>query len=358
VRVLFTSGSAYLPQQSGGVQSSTHQLAMRLMRQGIDVGVLCKLQGGGWTEIQARVKKRLTGKRFARDETMGYPVYRAWDPIGTSEVVERFKPDVAVVQSGQTVPMASSLEADGVPVVLYFRNVEFDELCGDPSSLHRTTHIANSQFTADRYQEAFGLRSTVIPPLIDVASYKTPTTRENVTFINPYPVKGVDHAIEIARRCPDVAFSFVESWSLNEAYKCELAGRLAQLRNVTLRPRTSDMKSVYGKARIVLAPSKWEEAWGRVASEAHCSGIPVIGSRRGGLPEAIGDGGIVIDYDAPIENWVEAVRRLWDDDKEYDRLSSAARAFSERPALDPENQFVTFLQVLGNARQVGLVRTA
>ncbi|TIW59462.1 MAG: glycosyltransferase, partial [Mesorhizobium sp.] len=122
--------------------------------------------------------------------------------------------------------------------------------------------------------------------------------------------------------------------------------------------RTSDMKTVYGRTKILLAPSKWEEAWGRVASEAHCSGIPVVGSRRGGLPEAIGAGGVVLDYDAPLADWVATVRRLWSDKAEYDRLSAAAQLFSERPQMNPDKQFATFLDVLNNARRSGLERAA
>ena len=109
------------------------------------------------------------------------------------------------------------------------------------------------------------------------------------------------------------------------------------------------MKTVYGRTKILLAPSKWEEAWGRVASEAHCSGIPVLGSRRGGLPEAIGEGGVVLDYDAPLDDWVAALERLWSDAAHYAELSAAALAYSGRPQLDPQHQFATFLDVLNRA---------
>jgi hypothetical protein len=54
-----------------------------------------------------------------------------------------------------------------------------------------------------------------------------------------------------------------------------------------------------------------KEAWWRVASEARCSGIPVLGSRRGCLPEAIGGGGIVLDCEQPLDAWVAALGRLW-----------------------------------------------
>jgi len=141
----------------------------------------------------------------------------------------------------------------------------------------------------------------------------------------------------------------VESWKLDDDHRARIEKTIAPLSNVTLENRTNDMKTVYGRTRILLAPSKWEEAWGRVASEAHCSGIPVVGSRRGGLPEAIGPGGVVLDYDAPLADWASAVRRLWNDRQEYERLSALALAFSKRPELDPARQLVVFLDLLERA---------
>jgi glycosyltransferase involved in cell wall biosynthesis len=141
----------------------------------------------------------------------------------------------------------------------------------------------------------------------------------------------------------------VESWKLDGEHRAEVERTLSCLGNVVLEGRTDDMKSVYGRTRILLAPSKWEEAWGRVASEAHCSGIPVIGSRRGGLPEAIGDGGVVLDYDAPVEEWISELRRLWRDESHYDRLSAAALRYAARPRMDPDHQFAAFLGVLERA---------
>lgn len=349
MRVLFTSGNAYPPQQSGGAQSSTDQLVYALMKAGHEAAVMCRLSGGGWTEWRARFQRRLTRRRFSHDTRLGYPVFRTWILSETSEVVDRFRPDVAVVQSGNVMQIARDLEANGVPIALYFRNVEFDELGGDPTELRSALYIANSKFTAAKYEQEFGIHSTVIPPLVDPERYRVESSRETVTLINPYPLKGGNLALEIARRCPDIPFVFVESWELDDAIRAALTASLADLPNVTLRPRTNDMKSVYGKARILLAPSQWEEAWGRVASEAHCSGIPVLGSDRGGLPEAIGPGGTILAHDAPAEDWAKALRRMWDDKAEYVRLSEAARTFATRPEMNPDNQFATFLGVLEKA---------
>ena len=80
--------------------------------------------------------------------------------------------------------------------------------------------------------------------------------------------------MRIAGACPEIPFLFVESWKLEDDHRARIEATIAPLGNVTLENRTSDMKTVYGRTKILLAPSKWEEAWGRVASEAHCSGIP------------------------------------------------------------------------------------
>ena len=346
MRILFTIGSGYLPQRSGGAQSSTKQLVEKLGAQGHEVAVMSRLNGNGWTALSSRIKRRIGRTRFSRDSHPGHTVYRAWDPRDTTEVVRNFRPDVAVVQNGSTIPIAKSLQDHGVPVVLYFRNVEFEELEGSPAELSRARFVANSQFTADRHQEAFGIDCTVIPPLVSPDLYRTETTGTNVTFINPYPIKGLEIALAVAERCPDIPFVFVESWGIDDELRATLDRRLAELPNVTLRPRTSDMKTVYGEARILLAPSLWEEAWGRVATEAHYSGIPVIGSRQGGLPEAIGPGGLTLDVDAPAEAWAGAVRRLWDDPVEYARLSALALDFSRRPDMQPDHQAAQLLRVL------------
>ncbi|MDG4882484.1 glycosyltransferase [Mesorhizobium sp. WSM4884] len=359
MNVLFAGGTGYMPQFSGGVQSSTHHLVEQLREHGHEASVLAALFGDGIFGFKARAKMKLLRQRAVIDTFPGYPVVRAWFPWEAAGfAVKKLKPDVAVVQCHNSVPIGKELQALGVPLVVYLRNVEFHELAGDLRDLRSARYIANSEFTARAYKAEFGIDSTVIPPSINPAFYSTPTTGEFVTMINPYNEKGFELAVRIAGECPEIPFLFVESWMLDDKHRAEIERTIAPLGNAILESRTSDMKTVYGRTKILLAPSKWEEAWGRVASEAHCSGIPVVGSRRGGLPEAIGVGGVVLDYDAPLADWVATVRRLWNDKAEYDRLSAAARLFSERPQMNPDSQFAVFMDVLGNATERQNLRRA
>jgi len=54
-------------------------------------------------------------------------------------------------------------------------------------------------------------------------------------------------------------------------------------------PRTAFWEVMAGAA-VVLCPAKWEEPFGMVAAEAQACGTPVVGYRRGALPEVIVEG--------------------------------------------------------------------
>jgi len=51
----------------------------------------------------------------------------------------------------------------------------------------------------------------------------------------------------------------------------------------------------------LILPSLWPEPFGRVVLEANAHGVPVVGSARGGIPEAIEDGvtGLLFEPDEP-----------------------------------------------------------
>lgn len=357
MKVLFASGNPHIPQVRGGVEVNTHELANQLRERGIEPSVLAKLSIRDPAGMAQAVSMAVSGEASRVDYVPGYPVHRSRKPAGA--VGGLSKVDVALVQNGGMIEIAESLARAGVPSIAYLHGLEFDQWGAEwrahPKRLPFVSYIANSQFTADRFRRLYGLDAEIIPPLIQPELYRTPTSRREVTFINPVSVKGADLAAEIARLCPEIPFSFVRGWPLGIRQLWQLRRRLKSLPNVRLRRGVSDMKLVYRHTRVLLVPSQWEaETWGRVASEAQLSGIPVLASSRGGLPEAVGPGGTILRHDEAPEVWANAVRHLWHDEKFYEEKVQAAIRHSGREELDSESQLAKLVFILRRHARAGL----
>jgi glycosyltransferase involved in cell wall biosynthesis len=351
LKILFITAHKYLPQMYGGLQSATHELCHALLHRGHDVAVLAGLMPGGYFALKSRIKMKinhkLSGCSVSKDTRLGYPVWYVWCPWDAVRHVAREQaPDLIVVLAYQTVRMALAARPTAIPLLMQLQDVEFHQHGGDFKDLGDIACVANSRFTAEKYRVAFGVNPSVIYPFVAAEKYRTSTTKENITFINPDIKKGLNIAINIARQCPEIPFSFVETWPLSHDQRHELRQNLSALPNITFLPSRADMRKVYGKCRILLAPSIWEEAYGRVVTEAQMSGIPVIGSTRGGLPEAIGPGGILLAAEAPTDVWTNAVRMLWQNNDQYAELSAAASAHAQRQELSLGYQIDAYERVM------------
>lgn len=174
----------------------------------------------------------------------------------------------------------TSIEAGHTVVVVAKLSVR------DAFRLRRTLSIALRGRSAAG-DESLAYPPPDIPPIFRAERYATETVRREVVFVNPIPLKGLDIALAVAARCPDIPFRFVKAWSLVRWNQAGLRSRLRTMPNVTLNESTAEMRPVHGRARIVLMPSQCDETWGRVASEAHLSGLPVVAKDRGGWPESV-----------------------------------------------------------------------
>jgi D-inositol-3-phosphate glycosyltransferase len=104
----------------------------------------------------------------------------------------------------------------------------------------------------------------------------------------------------------------------------ELAQRLgiqAQVRFVPPVDRAT-LALWYRAADLVAVPS-YSESFGLVAVEAQACGTPVVGAAVGGLPYAIGDGGLLIDGHRPTD-WSAQLEGLLADPARRDRMSRKA----------------------------------
>jgi glycosyltransferase involved in cell wall biosynthesis len=334
LRVLFATDHIHFPQGGGGAERNTHELCLALRGQDVLPAVSCSLRADrSWLSWRNRILRKLPpGHEFVADQVCGYPVFRGWRQDRVGEMVSRFRPDAVVVQSSHPDGLLRALAPSGVPVAVYFHEVEeIDHLAALAGA--GLTVLANSDFTAARLLQVCGLRCRVVLPLIDPRQYRVATNPERVLFVNTVPRKGLEIAFGLAERRPDIPFDFVLSWILGPEQVAQLNARARATGNIVLHTPTRDMRPLYARAKIVLAPSQWEEAWGRVATEAHVNGIPVLGSDRGGLPQAIGQGGLVVPAQAPIEAWLAALDLIWNDPDIY---AARARTYATRPEIQPE----------------------
>ncbi len=259
------------------------------------------------------------------------------------QVIDAYKPDLVWAQLEGALEVLQIARSKGVKGLYFVHDAEFD-----PVELRAVvdlgcTLVASSHFLASKALAATGQRAYVVHPPMNLFFDTRGDPEGFVTLINAHKVKGLDTFLEVARRLPKVRFLLQESWKLKDDALAALQDRLAGLPNVSFRHRVSDMREVYRQTGLLLAPSVWEEGFGMVAVEAQSCGIPVIASARGGLPESVGDGGLLIQDYRNVDAWVAAVQSVLESPDLYAALSAKALAHSRSPDFSPPELARRFL---------------
>jgi glycosyltransferase involved in cell wall biosynthesis len=345
MRILFVTTNKHLPELRGGMEMNTHQLSLALLERGEAVGVLCGLAGIGTTGLKARLRRKLLRDPCPMDKGLGYPTWRSYDSIPhVGRVAAAFKADILVVQgAADFVPLVTACLDLGRPVVCYLHTQDRLVLPKEILEHPNISFIANSNFQRSMHSEKKFLG--VISPLVPPNDYMTATNRSFAVFVNPVDYKGLSIVQALARARPDVKFLFVATHRRFVRGGPRHPAR-DRPRNVKMVGPVRDMRRVYRCTKLVLAPSQWLETWGRIATEAHFSGIPVLASDSGGLPEAVGPGGVCLPRDAPFPVWLEAFSAIWDDPVRYEELCGAALRYSRRREISRDaivELFVTLL---------------
>jgi glycosyltransferase involved in cell wall biosynthesis len=239
-------------------------------------------------------------------------------------LLDTISPDIVWTQLDGIEDIALTSLKRGIKTIIFLRDAEDSPKILKHLSNRGAHFICNSQFMADRVKRITKRSAHVIYPSFDFPESTARDANGYITMINPHRVKGVDTFLKIARCFPDEKFLLVESWTLSDPDLDALKKNISDLPNVTFVHRVPDIYDIYKKTKLLLAPSIWEEAFGRVVIEAQSCGIPVIASLRGGLPEAVGDGGICIKDYKNEKTWCSTIHTVLNDNSYYDRLSKLA----------------------------------
>ncbi|HCW93501.1 MAG TPA: hypothetical protein DHM44_07445 [Flexistipes sinusarabici] len=274
------------------------------------------------------------------------------------KVVEKFlsenRPDIVISygSSDYTQKLQNIARKYSGKFIFYLANAQFtNSQLFEPSDVI----VCPSKFLADYYRSSLNLNPYILRDTINTDH--TLGTEEGVcavpecrklgfiTYINPFPTKGLTlfwQLILLARKeRPDITFLAVEGRLSGEQLK-ESGFDLASQPNVWLIPNQSEIRRVYEKTSVLIFPSFWQEASGRVIAEAQLSGIPVLASSRGGIPEQLNSGGFLFnipercknDYLAiptkdEVRSWFHTIIHLLDNEEAYKKASEKARQASE-----------------------------
>lgn len=154
---------------------------------------------------------------------------------------------------------------------------------------------------------------TVIPHFIDTKRFTPRPGQENKKDLTIFFCgrleweKGVFDVLESARRLITdlslasyrLTFRFVGDGSASR--RMEKEERALGISSFVQHASTSydDMPSEYQESDMFIAPSKpmptYEEQYCTVLLEAQASGLPIVTTRTGGIPENVGDAGILVE---------------------------------------------------------------
>ncbi len=165
----------------------------------------------------------------------------------------------------------------------------------------------------------------VVPNTVAVDRLNTETEKQpEILFVGRLiPEKGALPLIEALGRVlpthPDWTARMVGAWHFGQTQPrfahehdiqaaAEKVGSSLQM----LGYQTFDqVVTAFNRAAIVVVPSLWQEPFGRTALEAMAAGCAVVASNRGGLPEVVGDAGVLVDPEP--ESLAAALNALIDD---------------------------------------------
>ena len=139
------------------------------------------------------------------------------------------------------------------------------------------------------------------------------------------PIKGIKLLVEIAHELDQIQFLFIGAGPLESFLKdaSKQNSNIQFLGNV----QNYDLPAYYNSADIFCIPSQYEEGLGRVVMESVACGIPVVGSNRGGISEALNKT-ISILLEPTHDNLKNAIKMLHLDNKQLKALKMDCRNYA------------------------------
>jgi glycosyltransferase involved in cell wall biosynthesis len=141
------------------------------------------------------------------------------------------------------------------------------------------------------------------------------------------PAKGVDLVLGAVAELPEQACLWIVGTGDQMAELQALARTLGIDHRVAFWGLQRQVEPFLQAADCFVLPSRWQEAAGLVILEAQSTGVPVVASRVGGIPEYVAEGRSAFLFERDDAHDLAAqLRKLCDDGAERARLGREGRA--------------------------------
>jgi glycosyltransferase involved in cell wall biosynthesis len=246
-----------------------------------------------------------------------------------------------------TLVAASTLSIPGLHLFNSLNNIQAYEHHPQLRSLLQKREVYTlSGFLQEAAKTLLGIDADVWHPVIAnigaLPQSRTPRHSMTVGYYSSGKHKGDEIIRNIAHQMPHV--NFVVAGGRYSHTSTEVP------KNVTRLGEISDMQSFYQSIDILLVPSLVREGFSRVIIEAAMNGIPAIANGVGGIPEALGNSGVLIKVDLASYNpndiaqeYISVITRLAKHPGEYALLSRKALKRAEAYIQEQEEMQERFL---------------
>jgi len=281
------------------------------------------------------------------------PIWHTIDslnPLMASDVekiIDLEKPDIVHTNNvqGFSVLVWKEIKNKDIPIVHTIR--DYYLICPKTTMFHKGVSCNSQCFPcriysiprikfSDGVNYVVGISKFVVDKHIDLGVFNNAKT---AVIPNSYPFKVLS---EPTNNAPKVIYGYmgriapekgiklllntINKWKSNK-YSLLIAGKgnseyLNALKSYYSCDNTEYLgfvpaEELFQKIHVLVVPSIWEEPFGRTIIEAYAHGVPVIASKRGGIPDLVDDGitGYLFDPDKP------------------EQLLSYMKRFVENPAL-------------------------
>ena len=137
--------------------------------------------------------------------------------------------------------------------------------------------------------------------------------------------KGADLLATLAETLKNIQFLFIGSGP--EETTIQTAAQNHTNIRFLGKVNNSDLNHFYNSADLYCIPSIYEEGFGRVGMEAVACGIPVVGSNRGGIGEAL-DPTVSVLVEPSVENLKKVILDLYNDREKLQKLKNNCRDYA------------------------------